>query len=60
MDLKFIQILISNVCLKKQLIYFYIIQIRKRKLEKADILELTVKHLMHLQNTKRGLCSIGI
>ncbi|KAL1269213.1 hypothetical protein QQF64_031502, partial [Cirrhinus molitorella] len=27
--------------------------IRKRKLEKADILELTVKHLMHLQNTKR-------
>ncbi|KTG06024.1 hypothetical protein cypCar_00013583 [Cyprinus carpio] len=28
--------------------------IRKRKLEKADILELTVKHLMHLQNTKRG------
>ncbi|NP_571155.1 hairy-related 3 [Danio rerio] len=29
--------------------------IRKRKLEKADILELTVKHLRHLQNTKRGL-----
>uniref|UniRef100_A0A671KSI9 Transcription factor HES-4-like n=1 Tax=Sinocyclocheilus anshuiensis TaxID=1608454 RepID=A0A671KSI9_9TELE len=29
--------------------------IRKRKLEKADILELTVKHLMHLQNIKRGL-----
>ncbi|XP_043102162.1 hairy-related 3 [Puntigrus tetrazona] len=29
--------------------------IRKRKLEKADILELTVKHLMHLQNTKKGM-----
>lgn len=25
-------------------------QIRKRKLEKADILELTVKHLRNLQN----------
>uniref|UniRef100_A0A8C1LH59 Hairy-related 3 n=1 Tax=Cyprinus carpio TaxID=7962 RepID=A0A8C1LH59_CYPCA len=32
--------------------------IRKRKLEKADILELTVKHLMHLQNTKRGIPTV--
>ncbi|XP_016141787.1 transcription factor HES-1-like isoform X2 [Sinocyclocheilus grahami] len=32
--------------------------IRKRKLEKADILELTVKHLMHLQNTKRGMPTV--
>ncbi|XP_067268614.1 hairy-related 3 [Pseudorasbora parva] len=29
--------------------------IRKRKLEKADILELTVKHLRHLQNSERGI-----
>ncbi|XP_037391906.1 hairy-related 3 [Pygocentrus nattereri] len=28
--------------------------IRKRKLEKADILELTVKHLKHLQKTGKG------
>ncbi|XP_073674831.1 hairy-related 3 [Garra rufa] len=32
--------------------------IRKRKLEKADILELTVKHLMHVQNTKRGMNTV--
>lgn len=29
--------------------YFFSLQIRKRKLEKADILELTVKHLRSLQ-----------
>lgn len=29
--------------------FIFSIQIRKRKLEKADILELTVKHLKNLQ-----------
>ncbi|KAK7135395.1 hypothetical protein R3I94_014151 [Phoxinus phoxinus] len=32
--------------------------IRKRKLEKADILELTVKHLRHLQNSERGMATV--
>jgi hypothetical protein len=33
-------------------------QIRKRKLEKADILELTVKHLRNLQKIQSGALSI--
>lgn len=33
--------------------YFFFFQIRKRKLEKADILELTVKHLKHLQKIQK-------
>ncbi|XP_057197665.1 hairy-related 3 [Triplophysa rosa] len=46
-----------NKCLnqlKSLLETVYSNNIRKRKLEKADILELTVKHLRHLQNTERG------
>ncbi|XP_056585500.1 hairy-related 3 [Triplophysa dalaica] len=46
-----------NKCLnqlKTLLETVYSNSIRKRKLEKADILELTVKHLRHLQNTERG------
>ncbi|XP_048879354.1 transcription factor HES-3-like [Brienomyrus brachyistius] len=33
---------------------YYTNYIRKRKLEKADILEMTVKHLRNLQKTQRG------
>ncbi|XP_051508830.1 transcription factor HES-3-like [Myxocyprinus asiaticus] len=46
-----------NKCLnqlKSLLESVYSNNIGKRKLEKADILELTVKHLRHLQNTERG------
>ncbi|XP_051965291.1 hairy-related 3 [Xyrauchen texanus] len=46
-----------NKCLnqlKSLLESVYSNNIRKRKFEKADILEMTVKHLRHLQNTKRG------
>ncbi|KAK9970270.1 hypothetical protein ABG768_026225 [Culter alburnus] len=32
--------------------------IRNRKLEKADILEMTVKHLRHLQNSERGMAKV--
>ncbi|KAM9475169.1 hairy-related 3 [Clarias gariepinus] len=45
-----------NTCLdqlKTLLEGFYSNNIRKRKFEKADILELTVKHLKHLQNTEK-------
>ncbi|KAB5567693.1 hypothetical protein PHYPO_G00235810 [Pangasianodon hypophthalmus] len=45
-----------NTCLdqlKTLLEGFYSSNIRKRKFEKADILELTVKHLKHLQNTEK-------
>uniref|UniRef100_A0A4W4E7T3 BHLH domain-containing protein n=1 Tax=Electrophorus electricus TaxID=8005 RepID=A0A4W4E7T3_ELEEL len=45
-----------NTCLdqlKTILESFYSNNIRKRKLEKADILELTVKHLKHLQKTEK-------
>ncbi|KAF7209525.1 hes family bHLH transcription factor 3 [Nothobranchius furzeri] len=44
-----------NQCLdelKSLLETFYSSSIRKRKLEKADILELTVKHLKNLQKTQ--------
>ncbi|KAI4902800.1 hypothetical protein NFI96_011174 [Prochilodus magdalenae] len=47
-----------NTCLdqlKTLLESLYSNNIRKRKLEKADILELTVKHLTHLQKTEKGL-----
>ncbi|XP_017322638.2 hairy-related 3 [Ictalurus punctatus] len=46
-----------NTCLdqlKTLLEGFYSNNIRKRKFEKADILELTVKHLKHLQNTEKA------
>nr|XP_055024793.1 hairy-related 3 [Misgurnus anguillicaudatus] len=46
-----------NKCLNQLKILLetvYSNNIRKRKLEKADILELTVKHLKYLQNTGRG------
>ncbi|XP_076845097.1 hairy-related 3 [Brachyhypopomus gauderio] len=53
-----------NTCLdqlKTILESFYASNIRKRKLEKADILELTVKHLKHLQKTEKGfVISSGI
>ncbi|KAI5621963.1 transcription factor HES-3 [Silurus asotus] len=45
-----------NTCLdqlKSLLEGFYSNNIRKRKFEKADILELTVIHLKHLQNTEK-------
>ncbi|XP_048639533.1 transcription factor HES-3 [Marmota marmota marmota] len=35
------------------------LQIRKRKLEKADILELSVKYMKSLQNSLQGLWSVG-
>ncbi|XP_062854599.1 hairy-related 3 [Trichomycterus rosablanca] len=47
-----------NTCLdqlKTLLEGFYSNNIRKRKFEKADILELTVKHLMNLQNIQKGI-----
>lgn len=34
--------------------FLFFPQIRKRKLEKADILELTVRHLKQLQKNHRG------
>ncbi|XP_035237243.1 hairy-related 3 [Anguilla anguilla] len=40
--------------LKTLLENYYTNNIRKRKLEKADILELTVKHLRNLQKTQHG------
>ncbi|XP_072538714.1 hairy-related 3 [Salminus brasiliensis] len=46
-----------NTCLeqlKTLLESLYSNNIRKRKLEKADILELTVKHLKHLQKSEKG------
>ncbi|KAL7884315.1 hypothetical protein AOLI_G00070850 [Acnodon oligacanthus] len=46
-----------NTCLdqlRTLLESLYSSSIRKRKLEKADILELTVKHLKHLQKTGKG------
>ncbi|KAK1157380.1 hypothetical protein AOXY_G25027 [Acipenser oxyrinchus oxyrinchus] len=46
-----------NECLeqlKHLLQNYYTNNIRKRKLEKADILELTVKHLRDLQNSQQG------
>ncbi|XP_066499315.1 hairy-related 3 [Hoplias malabaricus] len=43
--------------LKTLLENLYSNNIRKRKLEKADILELTVKHLKHIQKTQKGLSS---
>ncbi|MGH0170236.1 UNVERIFIED_CONTAM: hypothetical protein FKN15_058572, partial [Acipenser sinensis] len=46
-----------NECLqqlKHLLENYYNNNIRKRKLEKADILELTVKHLRDLQNSQQG------
>ncbi|XP_028849234.1 hairy-related 3 [Denticeps clupeoides] len=46
-----------NKCLdqlKSLLESCYSNQIRKRKLEKADILELTVKHLLHLHRNQNG------
>ncbi|XP_019944559.2 hairy-related 3 [Paralichthys olivaceus] len=49
-----------NKCLdqlKSLLESFYSSNIRKRKLEKADILELTVKHLRNLQRIQS--CSVG-
>ncbi|TSL97293.1 Transcription factor HES-3 [Bagarius yarrelli] len=45
-----------NTCLDQLKILLegcYSNNIRKRKFEKADILELTVKHLKHLQNTEK-------
>ncbi|XP_007247998.3 hairy-related 3 [Astyanax mexicanus] len=47
-----------NTCLdqlKTLLENIYSNNISKRKLEKADILELTVKHLKHLQKSEKGL-----
>ncbi|KAJ8388927.1 hypothetical protein AAFF_G00124880 [Aldrovandia affinis] len=40
--------------LKTLLESYYTNNIRKRKLEKADILELTVKHLRNLQKNQHG------
>ncbi|KAG2458990.1 hairy-related 3 [Polypterus senegalus] len=37
---------------------YYTSNIRKRKLEKADILELTVKHLTYLQNIQQGSANV--
>ncbi|XP_061826482.1 hairy-related 3 [Nerophis lumbriciformis] len=37
----------------------YSSSIRKRKLEKADILELTVRHVKHLQKTQTYFCRRG-
>uniref|UniRef100_A0A8K9XZF1 Hes family bHLH transcription factor 3 n=1 Tax=Oncorhynchus mykiss TaxID=8022 RepID=A0A8K9XZF1_ONCMY len=50
-----------NKCLdqlKSLLENYYTSNIRKRKLEKADILELTVKHLRNLQKIQSGALSI--
>ncbi|KAI6052260.1 transcription factor HES-3 [Marmota monax] len=45
--------------LKSLLEKHYSHQIRKRKLEKADILELSVKYMKSLQNSLQGLWSVG-
>uniref|UniRef100_A0A8C9UVU2 Hes family bHLH transcription factor 3 n=1 Tax=Spermophilus dauricus TaxID=99837 RepID=A0A8C9UVU2_SPEDA len=45
--------------LKSLLEKHYSHQIRKRKLEKADILELSVKYMKSLQSSLQGLWSVG-
>uniref|UniRef100_A0A4W3H0X1 Uncharacterized protein n=1 Tax=Callorhinchus milii TaxID=7868 RepID=A0A4W3H0X1_CALMI len=52
-----------NECLlqlKSLLEIQYSNSIRKRKLEKADILELTVKHLRSLQSSGQGETALGV
>ncbi|TRY96824.1 hypothetical protein DNTS_015403, partial [Danionella cerebrum] len=46
-----LKILLESVCSSR---------VRKRKLEKADILELTVEHLEHLRSSARGISQTSV